>query len=523
VQKKGRYSHLAMIYAYQVHSLFGDHMVLQRRTRIPIWGTAPANSIITVKLNRKSYGTIAQGNGHWVAILDEMEAGGPYEVDISCGNSTQTFYDVYVGEVWICSGQSNMDQRVAKGSLHWCGVRNEEEEIERAQYPLIRLYSTRICLSETACSEPATAMTELTNPYTPGYSGSWAVCSPSTVGSFSATAYFFGRELFRSNKVPIGLIVSCYGSSTAEAWISREALENTPQLVCFLDNYHRRCFEYDSGIAKTSYKNALQAWFKVAGGSEGHTEAISKGLLPRPMPPHNPRLDQHSPTLLYNGMIAPLVPYATRGIVWYHGDSNGITADKYYMLLKALIEDWRSRWARDLTMLIVQCANIRELDPSPIGKGSFPVLREAQLSASRLPNVGLAVTIDIGERDSHPRNKQEVGRRLSLLARNLVHGECVPCQGPTYDGMKIEGSKIRLCFRHADGLTSTGPLGAFAIAGIDGNFVRAQATIDRETVVVYSGAILDPVSVRYAWSNHPIATLVNKHGLPASPFRTDHE
>jgi sialate O-acetylesterase len=287
------------------------------------------------------------------------------------------------------------------------------------------------------------------------------------------------------------------------------------------DDYLRRCTQYEDGSTKKLYKAALRRWLTLAQEYRDHPDPQSNLLPPRPSPPRNPRIDQHSPTLLYNGMIAPLVPYAIRGVVWYHGDSNGSTANKYYLLLKTMIEDWRARWGLDLTVLIVQCANINSPEPYPVSHGSVPIIREAQLLASMLPNVGLAVTIDIGERDSHPRNKQEVGRRLSLLARHMTYKECIPCQGPIYESMKMERREIRLFFRNAEGLTSIGPLNAFAVAGPEGNFVRGEAIIDGETVVVSSNSIAIPVAVRYGWSDNPSTALYNKHGLPAPPFRTD--
>jgi sialate O-acetylesterase len=496
-------------------------MVLQQGCRVPVWGKTIPNAAITLQLDAWQYRSETLSDGSWMVILDELPAGGPYSLSISCGGHTEIIEDVYVGEVWICSGASNMDQRVATGAFPWCGVRNEEEEIARAHYPLIRQYSTRIQVSESVREEPATAMTQLTNPYAPDRSGSWMVCSTSTVGSFSATAYFFAKELFEATGLPIGLIVSCYGASTAQAWISREALEAHPALAELLNDYVRKCAEYDNGTANIVYRKALADWQSRMEGNSHNSQALDIRRPRKPRPPMDPRIDQHSPSLLYNGMIAPLIPYAARGVIWYHGDSNQYNADTYFLLLSTLIEDWKVRWARDLTVLIVQCANIRSPDLAPIGGGSFAILREAQLFASQLSNVGLAVTIDIGERDAHPRNKQEVGRRLSLLARNIVHEDYVPCCGPLYDRMRIEGSKVRLFFRHAIGLKSIGPLDAFAIAGKNKRFVRARAKIDGETIIAFAKSIRDPKAVRYAWSDHPIANLYNKYELPASPFRTD--
>ncbi len=350
-----------------------------------------------------------------------------------------------VGEVWVCSGQSNMEMGVG-------GCNRGREEIAAANYPDLRLFK----VAQAKASQPAADL-----------HGAWAPCGPDNVGGFSAVAYFFGRRLHQELDVPVGLIDTSWGGTPAEFWTSRKTLSETP------------------------------------------------GLGP---------LAQGESSCLYNGMIAPLVPYAIRGAIWYQGESNVDRAYQYRTLLPAMIANWRADWGQgSFPFGIVQLAPFRYGGQNP---ANCAELWEAQLmTAQSVPDTGLAVTTDIGDpKNIHPKNKQEVGRRLALWALAKVYGRSLAYSGPIYQSMAVEGDKIRLRFDHAGGGLAAAdgkPLTDFAIAGADQKFVPATAAIDGQTIVVRAGEVAHPVAVRYAWRDDAAPNLANKAGLPASPFRTD--
>lgn len=488
-------------------ALFGNHMVLQRGALLPVWGTAAEGERVTVRIGAQQARTTAH-EGRWRVTLKPLPAGGPYTLSIQARNRI-LIQDVLIGEVWLASGQSNMDFTVARTQKkYFAGTRDADREISTADYPRIRMFTVELKMADTP---------------QPDVVGHWSVCSPDTVGDFSAVAYFFGRELHQTRQVPVGLITSTWGASTAQAWTSRAALLAQPELKPLVDDYDGLIRDGAEAAAAARYAAERKAWEEAA------AKAKAAGARPprAPRPPRNPHEDQHNPCLLYNGMIAPLVPYAIRGAIWYQGESNGPTAERYLLLMKTLIGDWRRAWGEgEFPFLFVQLANYRSPTTLPVEpRSTIAFIREGQLRTLEVPNTGMAVAIDIGDSaDIHPRNKQEVGHRLALAARALVYGEKIAFSGPLYTGMQVEGSAVRLRFKHVNGgLEAHGGdrLTGFAIAGADGRFVWSDARIEGETVVVSSPSVLHPAAVRYGWADNPPANLYNRAGLPASPFRTD--
>jgi sialate O-acetylesterase len=443
-------------------SVFTDHCVLQCDQPVPVWGRAEPGGEVAVEFAGQKKTAKADDGGTWRVTLDPLPASAEPRV---LSANKQTIKDVLVGEVWLCSGQSNMAMPLRSSA-------NSEAEIARADLPRLRMFT-------------APHRVEL-NPQS-DCAGKWEVCSSNTAGSFSAVGYYFGRELHRELKVPIGLLHSSWGGTPAEAWLSLEGLRSESVLRAAL---------------------------------EKREKATSLNGIKRP---------ELFPTTLYNGMIAPLATFRMRGVIWYHGGANasGRSAFNYRRTLPALIGDWRRHWAQgEFPFYIVQLANIGEPANDPNRNSPYAMVRESQLKSLAVTNTALAVAIDLGESgDKHPKNKQDVGRRLSLLALAKTYGKSIAYSGPLYDGMKVEGSTIRIRLRHADGglvATGGGKLARFAIAGVDRKFAWADAVIDGDTVIVASPQVSKPVAVRYAWADNPSGcNLANKSGLPASPFRTD--
>jgi sialate O-acetylesterase len=425
------------------------------------------------------------------------KAGGPYEMTFS-GKNKITIKNIMVGEVWVCSGQSNMQWSVKQSA-------NPEQEIADANYPDIRLFT----VARKVAEQPQ-----------PDCSGNWTLCSPETVPDFSAVGYFFGRELHKELNVPIGLIHTSWGGTPAEAWTRREALEKERDCAPILQRYDDAMANYPQ--AKKEYEQKLEEWKQVAEKAKAEGEKAPR----RPRAPFKPG-HPHSPAGLYNAMIAPLIPFSIQGAIWYQGESNAGRAYQYRKLFPAMIRNWRKDWGQgNFSFLFVQLANFRDVKPEP-AESDWAELREAQLMTLSLQNTGMAVIIDIGEaKDIHPKNKQDVGRRLALWALAKNHRKDIVYSGPIYKSksMKVEGNKIILHFDHVGGgLVADGgePLKGFAVAGADRKFVWANATIDGDTVVVSSDEVSEPVAVRYAWADNPVCNLYNKEGLPASGFRTD--
>ncbi len=624
-----------------LHPLFTDHMVLQRGIKAPVWGWTQPGQKVTVGMHGKTASATAGPDGKWMAALGPFTAGGPYTLTVNGPEKTKV-EDVLVGDVWICSGQSNMEMGIAN-------VYNAADEIAKANNPNIRLFT----VPKKIAGEPQETV-----------ASHWDNCTPQTVaaggwGGFSAVGYFFGRHLQETQHIPIGLIHTSWGGTIAEAWASASALRAMPDFVPQVDAveksyaemkkgggnqakmladwygkndpgtaqnwgaadfdatpwktmklptawelaglpdydgvvWFRKEFELPADYAAkgltlhlgpiddddTTFVNGVQVgatrgynidrvykvpasllkagrnvvavrvldtggagglngtpdqmYIATAGGATGQALSLAgdwkyqdSAPLAKTTPvPMQTADNPNVTTVLYNGMIAPLIPYGIKGAIWYQGESNAGRGMQYRTLLPTMIKDWRSRFGvGEFPFFIVQLANFTPVVDQPIQEG-WADLREAQLlTAETLPKTGIAVALDIGDAgDIHPKNKQEVGRRLGLSADAIAYGDKVEYSGPLYRSMKVEGDKIRLTFDHLGGglvAKGDGLLKGFAIAGTDGHFEFADAKIDGDTILVSSPKVPNPTAARYAWANNPIANLTNKAGLPASSFRTD--
>ncbi|HUU20284.1 MAG TPA: sialate O-acetylesterase [Sedimentisphaerales bacterium] len=478
-------------------AVISDNMVLQRNKKVSIWGWAdPGEEVmVSVSWHRMRWAVTAGDNGKWMFKMNSPKMGGPYEMTIS-GKNTITLKNIMVGEVWVCSGQSNMQMSVKSSA-------NAEQEIAAADYPDIRLFTVERKVAEQPQSDCV---------------GNWTLCSPQTVPDFSAAAYYFGRELQKELDVPIGLIHTSWGGTPAEAWTRRGILKEESDFAPILERYDDAVAKYPQAMEE--YEQKVEEWKKAAEKDKAEGERTAR----RPNAPFGPGHYQ-SPSGLYNAMIAPLIPYGIGGAIWYQGESNAGRAYQYRKLFPAMIQNWRKDWGQSkFPFLFVQLANFMAVKPEP-ADSAWAELREAQLMTLALPNTGMAVIIDIGDaNDIHPKNKQGVGKRLALWALARSYGKELVYSGPIYKSMEIEGEKIILHFDHVGGglvAGSDGPLKGFGIAGADRKFVWADAKIDGDSVVVSSDEVSTPVAVRYAWADNPVCNLYNEEGLPASPFRTD--
>lgn len=443
-------------------SIFSDHMVLQRDIMAPIWGTAKPGAEVTVQLGKEEKSTEADESGRWQVEVGPLEPGAPLELSVTAGDEELTLTDILVGDVWIASGQSNMEWPVG-ASL------NPDSEIATADWPEIRI----IDVPNVPSDEPLDSFE----------SAGWQPCKPETIKSFSAVAYFFGRHLHKELNVPIGLIGCNWGGTPMEAWTSREALESSD-----------------------TFKPIVEA---AAAPPKDDAEADQRR-----------KMAAHQPSALFNGMLSAVIPYGIRGAIWYQGESNAGRHAEYAELSKLMVSDWRNRWGQgDFTFLLVQLASF---DPGGDVNQNWPYLREAQLQTLELPKTGMAVATDIGDRtDIHPRNKQEVGRRLALAALAIAHGKDLVYSGPIYREMAVADATARLSFDHiGGGLKAEGDLKGFEIVGPDGKWTPAKAAIDGAQVVVSADGVSEPKAVRYNWTGFPDGNLFNADGLPASPFRT---
>lgn len=493
----------------KLHGLFSDNMVLQRDASVPIWGWADENEEVTIRFCDQKVTTRAK-DGKWMVQLKKLKAGGPDELKVT-GNNSIVLDNVFVGEVWIASGQSNMEWPMRASYA-------PEQEIPATTNPMLRLYT----VPKLRANEPKDNV-----------NASWLECRPQNTSNFSAVAYYFARDLQKALKVPVGIIHTSWGGSPAEVWMSEQVLAANP-------GYKRDILDAYP-VAQEKYKEALARF------EEEEAEAKKEG---KPFTKRRPSAGW-KPAELYNGMIAPLIPFAIKGAIWYQGESNAGRAHQYRTLFPDMIRNWRNDWQQgDFPFLGVQLAPFMQIKQEPT-ESSWAELREAQLLATKaLPNVGLAVITDVGEeKDIHPKKKEPVGARLALAARAIAYGEDIVHSGPIYRSMKIDGDRAILSFDHVgSGLAGrplpgkpagekkedkqaltyhidTGrvqaPLAGFAIAGEDKQFVWAKAQIQGDKVVVSSPQVPKPVAVRYGWADYPVVNLWNKEGLPASPFRTD--
>lgn len=626
--------------------IFSDNMVLQQLTQAPVWGDAAPNKRVevTTSWDRKKYTIHSDTQGKWSLKVQTPVAGGPYTIVISDGKPT-TISNVFIGEVWLCSGQSNMEMQVEG----WGKVNNYEQELTQANlYPNIRLLQV----------EKNTSPVPITDVKVTG--GGWQVCSAASVANFSAVGYFFARDIHKFQNVPVGIINTSWGGTIAETWTSASALATMPSMkgevqrvesmpqskeqreklfISQVEQWKKETQQKDlgfqdgrpvwaslqtddSGWQEMKLPGVIQeqglagfnglVWFRKSinipanwvgkdlilnigpvddndftyfnGVEIGHTEGwmsprsykIPKELVKKgeaiisirvmdtggsggmngnpenlylqatgkdrlelagewryrvslnindfPKMPVNSANEPNIASFLFNAMLNPLIPYSIKGVLWYQGESNSGRAYQYRDLLPLMITDWRSRWGYEFPFYIVQLANFTVLQSAPT-ESTWAELREAQSQTLHLNNTGLAVAIDIGdESDIHPKNKQEVGRRLALAARAQTYGEKIAYSGPQFDTYTIEGDKIRIRFKHTDaGLTTYNnePLKGFTIAGVDHKFYWAQGVIEGDEIVVSSPDVVFPIAVRYGWADNPLCNLVNGAALPASPFRTD--
>lgn len=613
--------------------IFGDNMVLQREKSIPVWGWAAPGEKVIVQLHKQTITTVADKNGKWMLKLLPEKAGGPYTF-IAKGKNSIIYNNVLIGEVWICSGQSNMEMPIAG----WGKINNYEQEIEDASYPQIR----HIKIPNTVSGTPQDDVE----------SGEWKIANPQNTGDFTATGYFFARELYKQLKVPIGLINASWGGTMVETWISREAFQQSPEFknmiagmpavnldsvakmrtaavlkkieaaqgalvskeeaagwseasvnisdwpqmnlpglwesngLAGLDGvvWFRRLFNLrveDAGkeavlelsmiddnditwvngvkVGSTNAYNVKRKYTIPAGvlkegvnsiairvedtggGGGVYGEAsdmkISFGNLQQSLSGQwsyrvesallNTGVGPNDyPTLLFNAMIQPLIPYAMRGAIWYQGETNAGRAYQYRKAFPLMINDWRKRWGSNFPFYFVQLATFNA-DNGNSKKGStWAELREAQTQTLALPNTGMAVTTDIGNpTDIHPKNKQDVGKRLAAIALHNLYGKNIVSSGPLYQSMKLSGNKATLTFTNiGSGLVEkgNGNLSGFEVAGADKVFYPATATIVGNTVVVSSPSVAHLIAVRFGWADDAGAdNLFNKEGFPASPFRTD--
>ena len=493
-------------------ALFTDGMVLQQGMECPIWGTADPEEKIQVRLKiekqttttRYVLGGIADKDGKWKVILEipPKFAGGPYTLTIQ-GKNTITLKDVYVGEVWICSGQSNMEWPLRL-------THKAEEAIKNAKNSKIRLFS----VPQNTSDKPLDSLQG--DP-------KWQECNPETVKNFTAVGYFFGRDLQKALDVPIGLIHTSWGGTIAEAWTTRAALENNSELKVLIDQY-----EKNKPNAHAEYQRALKAYeANLAKHEEAVAKAKEEGKEPPPAPrrPFDPDKNRNRPCVLYNAMIHPLQPFAIKGAIWYQGESNAGRAYQYRTLFPTMIESWRGTWKQgDFPFLFVQLAPFMKIETEP-QESAWAELREAQLLTSlHCKNTGMAVITDVGDpKDIHPTKKEPVGARLTVAALGIAYGKDIEYSGPLYEKMTVKDGKAVLHFKHVGkGLEAKdGPLQGFTLAGADRKFYNAKAEIQGDTVLVWCDQVPEPAAVRYGWANCPVVNLWNKDGLPASPFRTD--
>lgn len=466
-------------------NVFSDHMVLQRDQANKVWGKAEPSEKVTVKIAGQSHSITADDSGAWHVMLQPLDAGGPHELVVSCDHNEVRIADVLVGEVWICSGQSNMQ---------WSVNNSTNADLERlaADHPNLRM----INFPQVGTQEPVWSHADRT----------WMVCTPETVGNFSAVGYFFGRQLQQTLDVPVGLINNAWGGSACEAWIERSTLEEAGKYSAMLKRYDEMAAQAEALAAKTELNDDEKKQLNSLRGQLG---------------------GNHRPANIYNGVLKSHMGYGIRGAIWYQGESNASRAYQYRELFPLMISSWRQEWGQgDFPFYWVQLADFMNETAEPM-ESSWAELREAQtMTMDKLANTGEAVIIDIGEgKDIHPKNKVEVGQRLARLALHNEYGYDIANRSPRFESMEPAGNKIVLTFAHIDGgwrpFDVPNPVG-FAIAGEDKKFVWATAKVlDDNRIEVSSEAVADPTAVRYAWGDNPVCNMFDGAGLPLTPFRTD--
>lgn len=484
---------LAIQAQVKLPALVSDNMVLQQNAKVNLWGWASPDEKINIQLGWQNtpIEIVANSDGNWKVVVDTPQGSEKaYTIQIE-GTNKIVLNNILIGEVWICSGQSNMFFPVGKEEGTWkTGVKNYEQEVVNANYPTIRVFT----VLTNASPKPLDDVT-----------GSWAACSPNTIKTFSAVAYFFGRDLYQNLKIPIGLISSSWGGTKAEAWTSQTVLEGNTDFLPILEEDAKNEKLYQEKL-ETYYLNLKNE--RLANNND-----LSKTELKKPKKEAN-----KTSYVLYNAMLHPLINYTMKGVIWYQGESNSGKAKLYQTLFPAMVENWRNNWNQgDFPFYYVQIAP---------HKGQTPEIREAQLlSLKKITNSGMVVTTDVGDANNiHPIDKQTVGHRLALIAMAKTYNEKkLVYSGPIYNHMKIIKGRVQLFFDYTESeFKKTGEtLKEFEIAGEDKIFYPADAKIEGKTVVVSSEKVKNPIAVRFAWKPIPEPNLFNTENLPASPFRTD--
>ena len=484
-----------------LNNMFGDHMILQQGIKNKVWGKADPGEAVTVTLGGQSKATTAGPDGAWHVLLDPvMEYGGPHTLTVK-GKNTVTFNDVLIGEVWVCSGQSNMQ---------WSVNQANDPDLEKAaaKFPNIRFIS----VPQVGIQEPQW-----------NFKGSWQACSPETVGEFSAVGYFFGRQLQQTLGVPIGLIDNAWGGSAAEAWVKRDKLAAHPVLKVLHEKWQKEEANFET--AKAEFEKKMAEWTAAATKAKAEGKAEPGG---KPQHPDARMKGNARPGNIHSGVLAPSIGYGIKGAIWYQGESNAGRAYQYRELFPFMIQSWRDEWGLgDFPFYWVQLADFKAEKTEP-AESDWAELREAQTTTmKKLPNTGEAVIIDIGEgKDIHPKNKQDVAKRLARWALSQTYKVAdIAARSPLYQSMEKQGAKIVLAFDHVAGgwrpFDVNEPVG-FTIAGADNKFVPATAKILPDgRIEVGSDAVADPVAVRYAWADNPVCNMYSGAGLPLTPFRTD--
>lgn len=490
-----------------INPYFGNNGILQREKPVPIWGWAQPGETVTVAFRGQKQSATANASGRWQVILAPMAVeteGSPLTISGSQSDNSLELTNIVVGDVWFCSGQSNMAWTVQRSD-------NAAEELAAADYPLIRY----LRVEDHSAAEPQERISGNTwRATTPGtdYAGD----NPTISRVHSAVAYFFARDMFNETGVPIGLIVSARGGTPIESWMSLSSMQASPWWKSIESAWQERLDHYPRQVAL--YEQRLAEWEQEAAAAE------ARGEKP-PTAPRSPEVipgGRFMPAGLYNGMVYPIFPMAIRGILWYQGESNAGRHQAYAELFPRMIQQWRSAFGQgDVPFYFVQLANfIVRRDGS---EESWAFLREAQMEALSLPNTGVAIAVDVGDpNDVHPGNKQAVGNRLARLALAKLEGRDIEWSGPVAESITFDGDTASVTFTHADGLHlgQESPSG-FTLAGSDKEFHPATATVSGNTIHLRAAGVTSPVAVRYAWNNNPPAPLYNGAGLPASPFRSD--
>lgn len=473
---------------------FQDGAVLQREKPVPVWGMAKPGAEVNVRFAGQSVSAKADGKGRWQASLADMPASSTgQELIVSSDGQSRTVRDVLVGEVWLCSGQSNMAFKVKD-------VVNAQAEMAAADFPQIR----QLLVATSIADEPQATVKAV-----------WTPATPQTVGNFSAAAYFFGRQLYKELDVPIGLLNVSLGGTGIEAWMSAETLAADPNFPVIKQRWDDAVKAFPARFEE--FQKKREQWAAAKQQAENQGKPFARMAPRRPPGPG----DKNQLSGLYNGMLHPLIPYAIRGVIWYQGEHNALRASEYASLLKGIIGQWRKDFAQgDIPVYFVQLPNFEhKLDPT---KTAWAYLRDAQARALSLPNTGMAVTIDVGDPGNiHPKNKQDIGKRLGLLALARTYGKGGAASGPLFQKAEVQGNTIRVTFQEGGGLELRGNAeSSFEVAGADHVFHPATARVEGDAVVISSPTVASPEVARYAWTNNPTAVLFNGAGLPAAPFQT---